>query len=213
MATTNPVVGLRDAHRAETRRRILDALHELLADEHPSTLSVPAVARRSGVSLATIYRYYPTKEILLGAAATAVDEQTRAWLGSDALVPGENLRDFLRRMWAELAQNLPMLRASQLPGAGSDLRRRRTQRREQDGIRGLTAAGVDLGTDDGQRLLRVCLVLTSSTTLIEQLDRLELPVEQAADDVAWAIETMTAVVRRGQGAGSAPQVDAPPSSA
>lgn len=185
---------LRTLHVADTRRRILGAVHQLLTEEHPASITIVAVARRSGISVPTIYRHFHSKEILLDAAATSIDLETRTWLADQAIVPGQNLRNFLRRVWAELAQDLPALRASQLTQAGQDIRRRRNVRRQEDAIRGLTQVGVDVGRDEGQRLLRVVLVLTSSSVMLEQFDRLGIPVEQAADDVVWAIETLTDIV-------------------
>ena len=44
-----------------------------LEQEPLSDISVPEIARRSGVSLRTIYRYYPTRDELLAAAGE--------WLG------------------------------------------------------------------------------------------------------------------------------------
>src|SRR4051812_18651170 len=136
---------------AETRGRILDAVNALLAEEHPAKLSIPAVARRARVSPATIYRHFPTKEALLDASAAAVDRQTRAWLGSEAIVPGRNLGPFMRRMWSELAKNLPALRASQFSPVGRELRDRRSARRRGDAATGLAAAGVDMASDEGER--------------------------------------------------------------
>jgi AcrR family transcriptional regulator len=192
-------IDLRTAHRAETRRRILEAVNALLTEEHPSAVSVPAVARRSGVSLATIYRYFPTKEALLDAAAGSVDEVTWAWLGTEPVVAGGNLREFIVLMWRELSGNLPALRASQVPGLGRDLRLRRSKRRLAVATRTAEAAGIDPATELGQRVIRVILVLASSSALLEQLDRLELPVDLAADDVAWAIATLLAAAGDEQG--------------
>ena len=45
------------------------AVAELVADAHPASISVPAVAARAGVGVATVYRYFPTKEALLDASA------------------------------------------------------------------------------------------------------------------------------------------------
>ena len=198
VTSEGPAASLRDAHREDTRRRILEAVNQLLAEEHPASVSVPAVARRSGVSVPTIYRYFPTKEALLDASATSIDVQTRAWLGGEAPVPGKNLGEFLRRMWSELAENLPALRASQMSGLGKELRKRRTERRHADAVGAMTGAGIDLDTEAGQRVFRMTLVLTSSSVFLEQLDRLELPVEVAAEDVIWAIEALTDTVRAGQ---------------
>ena len=189
---------LRDVHQAETRRRILKAVNDLLAEEHPASLSVPAVARRSGVSKATIYRHFPNKEALLDASARQVDTETRRWLGGDAPVPGRNLAEFIHRSWTELAQHLPALRASQLSDLGRDLRQRRSARREQDAQNAMLGAGIDIDTDAGRRAVRLTLVLASSSTLLEQVDRLGQDVDQAADDVVWAIETLARAVRADQ---------------
>jgi AcrR family transcriptional regulator len=191
-------VDLRDAHQKETRRRIVQAVNDLLADEHPSSISVPAVVKRSGVSRATIYRHFPTKEALLDASARSIDEDTRQWLGGETPVPGRNLGEFIHRSWTELAKNLPALRASQLPGLGRDLRQRRSARRRQDAEGAMREAGVDIDTPEGQRAIRLTLALASSSTLLEQVDRLGQPVDEAADDVVWAIETIARVVRDSQ---------------
>src|SRR5690349_24973981 len=47
------------AHKA-----VLDAAAELLLARGPSAVSMDAVAERAGVSKATIYRWWPTKESL-----------------------------------------------------------------------------------------------------------------------------------------------------
>ena len=60
-------------------------------------IAVPDVARRSGVSLATIYRYFPTKDALLDAAA---DEPSPA--GRRGARVGDATADgpaYLRTLW------------------------------------------------------------------------------------------------------------------
>ena len=54
---------------------------DLVGDGRADDLVVPDVGRRSGVSLATIYRYFPTKDALLDAAA---DEPSRRAAGVPA---------------------------------------------------------------------------------------------------------------------------------
>lgn len=58
-------ISLREQHALATRERILGAVADLLERNQPEELTVPAVAEASGVSLRTIYRYYPTREGLL----------------------------------------------------------------------------------------------------------------------------------------------------
>ena len=189
---------LRADHVELTRTRVLEAVNRLLTTQHPAALSVPAVAREAHISTATIYRHFGTKEGLLDAAAAAVDHQTRTWQGGEAIVPGTTLGQFMHHMWIELARDLPALRASHFSPVGRDLRQRRSERRQNDAERGLTEAGVDLDTPLGQQLLRLSLVLTSSTILLEQMDRLGMQPGPAAADVTWAIETLTESVVRAQ---------------
>jgi AcrR family transcriptional regulator len=172
----------------------MDAVYSLLEDTHPAALSIPAVSKRSGVSLATIYRHYPSKELLLEAAASGVDRHTRDWLGEEPVVAGKNLEEFVSRMWHELAGQIPAIRISHSTPGGHEFRALRQVRREQDAVRGIEASGVDAGSDAGRRLVRLVLLLLSSSTLIEQVDRMGQDVDEAAGDIVWAIETLVGAV-------------------
>lgn len=52
----------------DRRRRVLDAVHELLATRPLHEIQVKDIADRAQVSLAAIYRYFSSKEHLLGEA-------------------------------------------------------------------------------------------------------------------------------------------------
>lgn len=188
----------RALQRQDTKRRILAAVNELLVESHPAMLSFPAVARRAEVSVATVFRYFPNKEVLLDAAAESIDARTREWLGDDAPVPGEKLHQYIHRSWHELAENLPVVRASHMTALGRDLRDRRHESRHRKAVGAAVGAGVDPSTEEGQRLVRAMLTIASSSTLLEQVDRLGLSVDQAVDDVVWIIETIAAATREAQ---------------
>lgn len=64
---TPPPRSLREENAERTRERIADAVAAHLAERGTEGLSLPTVARRAGVSVATIYRYHPTREALLEA--------------------------------------------------------------------------------------------------------------------------------------------------
>jgi AcrR family transcriptional regulator len=87
------------------RLAILEAAAELLLDRGLSAVSMDAVAERAGVSKATIYRWWPTKETLAldalfneWAAATPTTRDTGSLRG-DLLA--------LLRPWARLAGSRP----------------------------------------------------------------------------------------------------------
>ena len=61
---------LRDQQADLTRDLIMRAFQELLQNDHPDAITYPQVAEAAGVSLRTVYRYFPTRvELLQNAAA------------------------------------------------------------------------------------------------------------------------------------------------
>ncbi|SDQ23665.1 TetR/AcrR family transcriptional regulator [Microbacterium sp. cf332] len=63
--------------RPKTEERILDAAEDLFFTRGIAATPIDAVIARAGVSAATLYRGYPSKESLLAAA---LDRRQRAWL-------------------------------------------------------------------------------------------------------------------------------------
>ena len=104
--TTDAGAPRRGRPRSEKARvAILEAAAELLLDRGLSAVSMDAVAERAGVSKATIYRWWPTKETLAldalfneWAAATPATRDTGSLRG-DLLA--------LLRPWARLASSRP----------------------------------------------------------------------------------------------------------
>jgi AcrR family transcriptional regulator len=177
---------LREAHRASTRQRIVRAVSDLIAEEHPATVSVPAVARRAGVGVATVYRYFPTKEALLDAAAHEVVTPSAARLPRtfDELAPS------LAAAWGELEEQLPLVRGQFASPVGRELHRRRWEAKHALMANLLRAEGVDPDGEAGRRLLGVADVLTSSTALLELRDKAGVPVTDAAAWCAWAVHVL-----------------------
>src|SRR5499426_2125742 len=61
---------LREERAVQTRERILDGLVKVMAKNGIAELSIPLIARQAGVSIPSVYRYFPTKRDLI----TALDE-------------------------------------------------------------------------------------------------------------------------------------------
>ena len=101
MATRNYSSPAREAQTLATREKILDATIAVIG-EGIALLSIPAVAERAGVSIPTVYRYFPDKEVLVEAAAVHVRER----IGVDADAPSptgveqylESHREIFRRL-------------------------------------------------------------------------------------------------------------------
>ena len=104
--TEAAVTPRRGRPRSEKARvAILEAAAELLLDRGLSAVSMDAVAERAGVSKATIYRWWPTKEML------ALDALFNEWAAATPAVrdTGSLRGDLLSllRPWARLAGSRP----------------------------------------------------------------------------------------------------------
>jgi AcrR family transcriptional regulator len=177
---------LRDDHRASTRRRIVQAVSDLIADEHPATVSVPAIARRAGVGVATVYRYFPNKEALLDAAANEVVTESAGRLPRTF----DEVEASLAGAWSELEAQLPLVRGQFASPVGRELHRRRWEVRHALMADLLRAEGMNPEGETGRRLLGVADVLTSSTALLELCDKAGVPVADAAAWCAWAVRVL-----------------------
>src|SRR5215467_13348806 len=68
------VTGLRERKKAATRIAIRDAGMRLFAERGFGGTTIDEIAEQAGVSRATVFAYFPTKEeIVFGDAAAAVD--------------------------------------------------------------------------------------------------------------------------------------------
>ena len=76
---------------ARVDARVLDATLELLADRGLGALTMEAVAQRAGVSKATIYRRWPSRDHLVAAAFASISEPI-------AIPDTGNVRDDLMAM-------------------------------------------------------------------------------------------------------------------
>ena len=189
---------LRDRQRALTERAILDAVLELVAEDALDDVSIPAVARRSGVSVATIYRYFPSKDALLAAAAWIPASHAEALRPDRYYGPG--FRDYLVALWSGFAANLPLVRRQAASAAGRDMRARRLEAGRRQLGDELSGLGIDPASSAGERLVSLCLLLGGSLALLELHDRQGMTVERAADEVTWAAQVLLGATRREVGA-------------
>lgn len=179
---------VRTRSREATRERILDAVYELLTEESPAALSMPTVAERAEVGLRTVYRYFPTKEALLDAASMSLTlEAVRAVGGPPTWA---TLSEYLRVSWRSFTRQLAAVKAQHLTPAGREMRARRLPQSRAAIRSALTAEGTDLGDEDLDRLVDLLVVLSSSSTYLELVDRLGRDADDASRLAVWAIEAV-----------------------
>ena len=74
--SSNRPRSLRDQQSELTRELIMRAFQELLRTDDPAAITYPQVAKAAGVSLRTVYRYFPTRSDLLQSAVAWLSEFT-----------------------------------------------------------------------------------------------------------------------------------------
>lgn len=115
------------------RAKIIEAVTDLIGDVGPEAVQMRDVAKRSGVALATAYRYFRSKEQLLGAALEDWQERlTRRTLSasrSAEVDPLAGVLEYLRRAQRAFGRNPKMtalmlqMMTSTDPDVGSTLDR------------------------------------------------------------------------------------------
>jgi AcrR family transcriptional regulator len=170
---------------------VLGAVLDLVADGTLDELSVPAVARRSGVSLATIYRYFPTRDQLISAAAAEPSRQAMDSVERPAPHEGDDeLAAFQRAMWHDFSRNLPLLRHQITSEAGREMRTARLERSRELLTGYVARRGINASSPEGERLISLLLLLSGSLALVELVDRQGLDVDAAIEQSTWAIRTL-----------------------
>lgn len=181
---------LRAQQAEETRARILDATGRVMAGGL-AFVSIPQVAREAGVSVPTIYRHFPTKHDLL--AAVYPHAARRAGL-EELVIPRsmDELRAGLRAYFERTDSFGDLARAAMASPAADEVRRLNMPdrlamfRRIADSIEPRPQEA------DRDRIARLLVVLTASSALRMWRDQLGSSVEEAADDVDWAIRAVIA---------------------
>jgi AcrR family transcriptional regulator len=187
---SDPVRPLREEQKAATRERIVRAVADLVAEAHPASISVPAVAARAGVGVATVYRYFPTKEALLDASAmvlggdsklTSLDQMPTTFAEAASVLPDQ---------FAAIARQISLARNQLASPLGRELRRVRWQAKQAAMTTALRGSGIDPASPEGARLAAVADVLTSSTAVLELHDKAGIPIDEAAAHVLWALDVL-----------------------
>jgi AcrR family transcriptional regulator len=189
-------MNLRAQHAMATRERILGAVAELLEQGDAEELTVPAVAEASGVSLRTIYRYYPTREELLEAAGR--------WIGDDLLKhPYPRDLDEVANLYQEGARDFDerpgLVRALALSQLGQRVRGYRRRERLEAISRALRAELTELSEPDLRQAEAVLAYLHNMLAYTTLREENGLSGAEIGEAIGWAIRTLIADLRNRNG--------------
>lgn len=184
---------LRSQQEELTRGRISAAVAALIRDGHIHSFTVEDVAQRAGVSYASVYRHFPSREKLLEALYESFTPQSEAPALPDSL--GE-LTAFVRglvRVWeanADLVRGgtVAMTALSVVP---------KTQRAHDDAIRDLVVdAAPGLGPDEIRIRAAALRYVASSLAWTTLRSRFGLSADETAVALDWAIDSLVRGITR-----------------
>lgn len=188
---------LRAEQAQETRARILDATTPLMA-RGAASLSIPAIAREAGVSVPTVYRHFATKQQLIEAIYPHV--MRRAAINQPPPPRSiSELRDGVRSYLAYLDSLDDQARAVMASGAADEVRRATMPNRVAVFRRLADSVEPKLADADRDRLARLLVVLTQSSSLRMWRDHLGLSINEVAEEIDWLVKAAIAATQGRKG--------------
>jgi AcrR family transcriptional regulator len=181
---------LRNEQAQETRDRILAATGRILA-RGIAELSIPAIAREAGVSVPTVYRNFRTKRDLLNAIYPYAIRRARA---GELRMPTsiDDYRDGVRVIFERVDSFDDIDRAAVASPGAEEVRRLSMDSRITMARKVANTIAPELSAEDRERLARLGILLTTSASARMLREHLGLSLDEAVDDVDWAIRAVIA---------------------
>lgn len=204
----NTAEDLRRRRTAVTRDAIRDALVALLRDEHPATISIPAVAEAAGVSVRTVYRHFPSKQALLDDVAMIQRRRAESMLeGRGGLF--DNPEEYLPTLWADFERDLGAVLAQHQSPAGHEVRAHRAATHRATLRPMLVDRFPDVPESDIDDLTDLAMLLTSSSAFLDLHLRLGRSGVDAARIAWWAVQAIQRQFAESGGLGRSSVSDRP----
>lgn len=184
---------LRERHVEQTREMIFDALLEEVASRGITEFNIPQLARDAGVSVRTIYRYFPTKDALLEAFGDWLDDQIglQEWPeDAEALARGAEV------LFLAFDEREPIVRSQWVTPQGRAIRARNRVRRLASRRQVLREVTANLDEREAEDAVAIVSYLLSSRAWMALKDDFNMDGERSGTAVSWAIGALVADLRR-----------------
>ena len=184
---------LRDRQAAVIREAILDALAARLDHDNPDDVAMPQVAADAGISLRTLYRYFPTREAMFDA----VGDHMVARLGMPREIDGaDDIAPAFLESARIGAKSPELVRAMLWTRLGRRARSPHRRRRVASITAALAEVTSHLPTAEARRREAAIVYLCSLPAWITISEECELSAEDARRGIAWAIDTLVGALRQ-----------------
>lgn len=178
---------LRDEQQELTRSRIMKAVADLIRDGRIHGFTVEEVAQRAGVSYASVYRHFPTREKLLEEVYEWFQQDTNRPLLPDSL---DALPSMVDSLVAYFEANADLTQAAAVAMTALGLVPK-TQREHDEEIQRLVAeANPGLDPQEARVKAAVIRFLASSLAWAIFRQRFELEPDEISSALGWALQTL-----------------------
>jgi AcrR family transcriptional regulator len=192
---------LRERQAAVIRDAILDALADRLDHDDPDDIAMPQVAAAAGVSLRTLYRYFPTREAMFDA----VGDHVVARLGLPHQIEGaDDIAPVFLESARRGAKSPQLVRAMLWTRLGRRARSSHRRRRVESITGALDEVTSHLPPVEARRRAGAIVYLASLPAWLTVSEECGLSAEDAQLGIAWAIDTLVAALRQENKAASGP---------
>jgi AcrR family transcriptional regulator len=185
--------GLRERQAAVVRAAILDALAGRLDHEDPDDVAMPHVAADAGISLRTLYRYFPTKEAMFDAVGDHV--VARLGLPRD-IRDAEDIAQVFQESARLGAQSPELVRSMLWTRLGRRARSSHRRRRVESIMAALADVTAHLPPAEARGREGAIAYLASLPAWITVSEECGIDAEDAQQGLAWAIQTLVGALRQ-----------------
>lgn len=187
MSAEQTVKPVREAHKALTQERIVQAALEVIQRGEAETLTVAQVAAEAGVTERTIYRHFPTRDDLMAAVWAKVNE--RVATPTLPATPTEVIAQPMEMFPAFDAQEA-LIRAIVFTKQGRELRLSVNAERQKRFRQAVAMARPDLKEPEFTRVCAAVQLLDSSFAWSVMKDYWGLSGEEAGKAASAAITVL-----------------------
>jgi AcrR family transcriptional regulator len=189
-ATTGP--SLRERRRQETAELITDAVLTLMAEAGIDGLTMEAVAERVGVSLRTVYRYFPDRASLLAAALARHNES----VPFESPTSPDQIGATYGEVFARFDDAPAIVQAVLAARVAGSVRWDARSQRIRDIEEALASACDRLPPEEAAQATAVIVYLANALAWLSLRDESGLDGHQSGAAITWAIDTLVADLRR-----------------
>lgn len=177
-------------HQQEiTRGRILEAVAAIIGEGRIFSFSVQDVADRAGVSYASVYRHFPTRESLLEACY----EVGAKIIGQNISFTSLSLDEIpavAAKAAAMFEENAAFIEAFTMALAAGNIQPESRRQRDHVFQKMVTESAPHLEPEVARQVAAIICHLHSSLTWVTLRQRFGLNAEATADALTWALQTL-----------------------